>query len=180
MNHFSSFKETAISFVPKDDKSQLSQEITDFQVVGNGYDESDIWQLNMIPKKRDGCKAVGGGAKLTFRQYLQDAHFAVIQEADDVLANEISAGLLNPVWPIYLGRRCCIPTYPIYQGSFESEDDAVKKIDEIATAKNLVEKERLIEGEDENAIDTFYIFDVPVSFGKNKSYKDRPVSIVRL
>ena len=87
---------------------------------------------------------------------------------------------MNPVWPIYLGRRCCIPTYPIYQGSFESEDDAVKKIDEIATAKNLVEKERLIEGEDENAIDTFYIFDVPVSFGKNKSYKDRQVSIVRL
>ena len=180
LNHFSSFKETAISFVPKEEKSQLSQVITDFQVVGNGYDESDIWQLNMIPKKRDGGKAVGGGAKLTFRQYLQDAHFAVIQEADDVLANEIISGLLDPVWPIYLGRRCCIPTYPIYQGSFENEEEAGKKIAEIALSKNLVEKERLIEGEDSNAIDAFYIMDVPVSFGKNKNYKDRLVSIVRL
>ena len=133
-----------------------------------------------MPKKRDGGKAVGGGAKLTFRQQLQDAHFAVIQEADDVLANEIISGLLDPVWPIYLGRRCCIPTYPIYQGSFENEEEAGKKIAEIALSKNLVEKERLIEGEDSNAIDAFYIMDVPVSFGKNKNYKDRLVSIVRL
>ncbi|MGN1189872.1 MAG: type I-E CRISPR-associated protein Cas5/CasD [Candidatus Ornithospirochaeta sp.] len=180
LSHFSSFNETAISFVPKEEKEHLSQVLTDFQVVGNGYDESDPWELNMIPKKRDGGKAVRGGAKLTFRHYLQDAHFGVIQEVDEVLADEISSGLSNPIWPLYLGRRCCIPSFPIFQGLFETKEDASNKIFEIASSKELIEKERLVDGADENAFDSFYLMDVSVSFGKQKKYRDRLVSIVRL
>ena len=79
-----------------------SSELVDFQVVGNGYDASSDWESKMIPKKRDGNAAVGGGSKLTFRHYLQDAAFAVIQEVPDDMAGMIEESLKAPVWPVFL------------------------------------------------------------------------------
>ena len=39
--------------------------------------------------------------------------------------------------------------------------------------------ERMIEGYVEEAFDTFYIMDVPITFGKRKEYRDRQISIIR-
>ena len=179
LKNFSSFKETSISYVPTSRQSELSTPMIDFQVVGNGYNEEDPWMLNMIPKKRDGGKANKGGSKLTTRHYLQDAYFGVVQEVDDSYSSIIAYGLANPIWPIYLGRRCCIPSYPIFQGVFETAEEAEDKIKEIASSKGLVERERLVEGDDPHSSESFYIMDVPVSFGKEKTYRDRLISIIR-
>lgn len=179
LEHFSTFKETSISYVPTEKKDDMSIPLIDFQVVGNGYNENDPWMLNLIPKKRNGGKAKKGGSKLTIRHYLQDAHFGVVQEVDDSYSTIIASGLTNPMWPIYLGRRCCIPSYPLFQGVFESYVEAEEKINAIATSKKLVEKERLVEGNHPEATESFSIMDVPVSFGKDKTYRDRLVSIIR-
>ncbi|MDR3139119.1 MAG: type I-E CRISPR-associated protein Cas5/CasD, partial [Treponema sp.] len=79
--------QTVISYVRSGkDKNGLSvkteQEtlLRDFHMVGSGYDDSDPWQSQHIPKKADGGKAVGGGSKMTYRYYLQDAKFAVVVE----------------------------------------------------------------------------------------------------
>lgn len=178
LRNFASLRETAISFKDKNSNSSTSNMI-DFQVVGNGFDENDEWELNMIPKKRDGGKAVGGGSKLTYRHYLQNAYFGVVQEINESIAGEVIDGLQNPHWPIYLGRRCCIPSYPIYNGVFDSETEAMDKLFDIAKSKNLYEIERMVEGYVEEAIDTFYIMDVPITFGKRKEYRDRQISIIR-
>lgn len=178
LKRFGSFEEIAISYCYKEKKDFASQ-TTDFQVIGNGYDKKDLWQKNMIPKKRDGSDAVGGGSKLVYKHYIQDGFFGVVQEVDEDICLEIKNGLINPIWPIFLGRRCCVPTYPIFQGKFDTKEDALDKLIEIATSKELIEKERLVEGSAEEADDTFFIQDVPVKFGKHKEYRDREVSIIR-
>ena len=50
--------------------------LTDFQMVGSGYDDGDAWQNLMVPKTSEGKKPVGSGAKMTSRHYVQDMAFA--------------------------------------------------------------------------------------------------------
>ena len=181
LQRFSDLEEFVVSYSLKDAVEFI---LTDFQTVGNGYASvQDPWMNNMVPKKRDGGSAAGlsenAGSKLTYRQYLQDSFFGVVQEIPEDLCAEIEYGLTNPIWPVYLGRRCCVPTYPIYQGTFDSKEDAFVRISSIAYEKGLCEKEHLVEGLSEDAYDSFFIMDVPVVFGKRKRYRDRLVSVIR-
>ena len=83
-----------ISFEPK--KVDREPLLRDFHMVGSGYDEKDLWQSLLIPKKIDGGAAVGGGTKMTYRYYLQDAKFAVIVEVPESDAETIAEKLKNP------------------------------------------------------------------------------------
>ena len=50
------------------------------------------------------------------RAYLEDAAFLVALEENERhpgLLNYCAEALRNPVWPLYLGRKACIPTRPI-------------------------------------------------------------------
>ena len=45
---------------------------------------------------------------VTYRHYLQDAVFlAGIESEDAALLQQLQQALLHPVFPLYLGRRCC-------------------------------------------------------------------------
>jgi CRISPR system Cascade subunit CasD len=77
-------------------KAERETLLRDFHMVGSGYDDSDPWQTLHIPKTAEGKKAVGGGTKMTYRYYLQDATFAVIAE-------------IPPQWLIFSPRLCKIP-----------------------------------------------------------------------
>ena len=83
--------------------------LRDFQMVGSGYDASDPWQDLLIPKKTDGKRPVGAGTKMTYRYYLQDMAFACALDVPEAYADEIIAGLQNPVWPICLGLPTRLP-----------------------------------------------------------------------
>jgi CRISPR system Cascade subunit CasD len=66
---------------------------------------------------------------LSFRQYLQDAYFLVAITADEQIVEKCRAALLNPVWPVYLGRKSCVPTAPVLikvTYDFESLDDVMQ------------------------------------------------------
>lgn len=53
---------------------------------------------------------------LSRREYLLDASFLVALQGDATVINEVRDALENPVWPIFLGRKCCVPTEPVLAG----------------------------------------------------------------
>ena len=54
---------------------------------------------------------------VTYRHYLQDAVFlAGLESGDEALLRELEAALRHPVYPLYLGRRSCPPTLPLFLG----------------------------------------------------------------
>jgi len=67
---------------------------------------------------------------LSRRQYLYDASFLVALHGS---ANEVSScvtSLENPVWPIFLGRKCCVPAEPVFvgAGNFQTVTDALASV----------------------------------------------------
>ncbi|CAJ36459.1 type I-E CRISPR-associated protein Cas5/CasD [Methanocella arvoryzae] len=67
---------------------------------------------------------------VSFRDYLQDAAFLVVLEGPGELLTRISNALKDPVWPIYLGRKSCPPTRPVFETlttDYASIDDALSR-----------------------------------------------------
>lgn len=57
-------------------------------------------------------------AVMTYRQYLCDADFLVILEVSSDLAEEMATKLSDPQWGVWLGRKSCIPSAPVFAGVF--------------------------------------------------------------
>jgi CRISPR system Cascade subunit CasD len=159
-------------------KTEREIPLRDFHMVGSGYDDSDPWQTLHIPKKADGGKAVGGGTKMTYRYYLQDAKFAAIVEVPSGKAGVLTTALQNPVYDIYLGRKNCVPTDFVFRGIFSSKKTAFEEAQKIASEKELLEDFRVVPGE-ETGGESFTINDVPIQFGQIKKYKDRRVTFIQ-
>jgi CRISPR-associated protein Cas5/CasD subtype I-E len=53
---------------------------------------------------------------LSRRQYLLDASFLVALQGEAVVIEQSRAALESPVWPVFLGRKCCIPSEPVLAG----------------------------------------------------------------
>ena len=157
----------------------IEPRLRDFHMVGSGYDTKDLWQSLMIPRKSDGSKAVGGGTKLTYRYYIQDMAFAVVIEVPEKRLKIIKQQLKNPIWDIYLGRKCCIPTEFIFQGVFDTPHYAFQKALEIGAGKKRKAIFKVLQGEHDNG-ELITLNDVPVTFGQRKQYRDRLVTIERL
>ena len=182
---FSNLRQTVLSF--QYDRDSL---LHDFQMIGSGYDSNDPWQSMLIPKTGNGKSAVGGGTKLTHRYYLQNAVFAVLLEVPADLTETIAKALQNPVYPIYLGRRCCVPADFVYQGEFASENEAEQAAKDYAAKKSELRNEnipdyakkslslnfKVIDGDFPERSDVFTLNDVPIQFGTQKMYRDRRVT----
>lgn len=50
----------------------------------------------------------------TWRDYLHDAAFLVALIGEDELLKELEGQLCSPKWPIYLGRKSCVPSRPVF------------------------------------------------------------------
>ena len=167
---------SVVTFIP------CSRKLQDFHMVGNGYDEKDKWQSLHIPRKSDGGKAVGGGAKLTYREYLQEQCFAVSLGLPDDLARKFSKSLQNPVFDLYLGRKCCVPSEMIFQGLFASEEEVWNALKEKIAKRNVDNKVPLTpqwlirEAPDWVDSTSMLLNDVPLRFGPHHLYRDRWVT----
>jgi CRISPR system Cascade subunit CasD len=166
---------TVVSFVPEK-RTVHEPLLRDFHMVGSGYVDSDPWANLHIPKTSEGKKAVGGGTKMTYRYYLQDARFGVAFEVPAVRADEFENALQNPMFDIYLGRKSCVPTDFIFRGVFKDKESAIEVLSSIAKEKSLVEVFQVLDGE--HSGESFTLNDVPVQFGTIKKYRDRRVSVV--
>lgn len=160
--------------------------LTDFHMIGNGYDSNDPWQRRMIPKTASGAPPRGNnnGNRMTYRDYLQGRHFAAIWEMTDHLAEKFSDALQKPVFEIYLGKKCCLPSANVYLGLFAENDNAVEAIkNKIAQCNaslklNLQPNRRISEtAHDCPNSQKITLTDVPLRFGLHKVYRERAVTI---
>jgi hypothetical protein len=54
---------------------------------------------------------------LSRRQYLYDASFLVALQGDSAIVDHYVRHLQNPIWPVFLGRKCCVPSEPVFAGT---------------------------------------------------------------
>ena len=68
---------------------------------------------------------------LSRRQYVHDASFLVALQGDPAVVAEYDSALRNPAWPVFLGRKCCIPSAPVFAGlgTYSTLADALKGVE---------------------------------------------------
>lgn len=97
---------------------------------------------------------------VTNRIYLQDAFFTVAIAGDQGLLEKLAGALRYPKWPIYLGRKSCVPSRPVYDGittEYADLQEAISELDWYGDGPCLIEIEDLncggiqIERQDVNA-----------------------------
>lgn len=84
--------------------------LNDFHTVGGGYDDKTHWGGLSTPRKASGGAF---GTVITQREYLTDAVFAVVLRGPRPVLEDIAIALENPVWGVWLGRKCCVPATPV-------------------------------------------------------------------
>ncbi|GAA5531163.1 type I-E CRISPR-associated protein Cas5/CasD [Herpetosiphon gulosus] len=53
---------------------------------------------------------------VSYRHYLVDAAFLVVLQGESELIEELAWAVQHPIYPIYLGRKACVPSEPVYAG----------------------------------------------------------------
>jgi len=99
----------------------------------------------------------------------------VLLQAPAEEVEAIREALINPAWDLYLGRKNCIPTEFIYQGCFDSSEEAAEAGAALAAEKRRVFALRVLQGE--YAGEVLTLNDVPLQFGPHKKYRDRQVTV---
>jgi CRISPR system Cascade subunit CasD len=104
---------------------------------------------------------------LTWRQYLCDASFVAVLSGTRQLLEEVAEALRNPVWGIWLGRKACIPSAPVLDKIYDSEEDALRAL---LGGKSLSAFSHQCEvGRFEDGTDTFS--DQPLCFGGSSAFR---------
>ncbi len=155
--------------------------LSDYHTVGGGYeDDTDPWARLSTPRKASGGPF---GTVLTQRDYLTDAVFVVVLQGPRPLLDEIAARLADPVWGVWLGRKCCVPGVPVLGCAAADPTSAMEQLITLAqragtvgdhgpewsygkpttTARDLVETETAApkDGTDTRA-------DQPLSYGQRR------------
>lgn len=71
-----------------------------------------------------GTRRATGGLKachITRRHYLHDGNFYVFLSGAQSVLHKMGVALQNPVWGLWLGRKSCIPSAPVFAGIFDDE-----------------------------------------------------------
>jgi len=167
--------------VPRSDRStlqtltQLDLEVlgltdvgiwTDYHTVGGGY-AADVDRA-AIPRTADGKPKVN----VTQREFLANARFGALLCGDRQLLDSCDGALKDPVWGVWFGRKCCIPSSPISQGIFPSREQAVLHLEGLCggtARRRIAEVARFEDGTDT-------LRDVPMDFG-TRVYEVRRVAV---
>jgi len=124
-----------------------------------------------VLETRRASGALNKDAVVTRRQYLLEARFGVILAGNRTVLECAAAALQNPIWGVWLGRKSCIPSAPVFVALCKSQDAAWKailqacKVSEdthMETFTTVTEVKHFAEGTDS-------ISDQPVSFGDGTS-----------
>lgn len=86
--------------------------LTDYHTIGGGYDTPQLLTAEGKPKKTPKGEP---HTELSYRDYLIDASFLVALQGDPELISQAAAAVQNPVWTIFLGRKACVPTRPVFE-----------------------------------------------------------------
>jgi CRISPR system Cascade subunit CasD len=109
------------------------QTITDFLPTAEGtYKHSGIKTATSLEKLRSDPDTTPSTI-ISPRFYLEDAAFLIALEETESGAGLLARcadALTNPIWPVYLGRKACVPTRPILDQlteDYESIEDALNR-----------------------------------------------------
>lgn len=125
---------------------------------------------------------------LSRRQYLFDASFLVALQGDMDIINECAEALSDPVWPLFLGRKCCVPAEPVFAGtgSFDTLHNTLSSVpwqpriaaidDDVGEASRTLDiyMEHSVGSQIPNS--AHLVHDVPLAFG---FYSHAPRWIIR-
>jgi CRISPR system Cascade subunit CasD len=98
------------------------------------------WDYHTVGAKIGNRKAEGGikhegniksrpfETLLSRRQYLFDASFLVAIRGDSDTIRDYAGALDDPIWPVFLGRKSCVPAEPVLDGTgvFDSLGEALR------------------------------------------------------
>lgn len=105
----------------------------DYHTAGGGHGHGTERAIG-IRRAKGGIKKTGTTGKyetlLSRRQYLWDASFLVALRGDANTVRDCATMLEDPAWPLFLGRKCCIPAEPVFagKGAFESVTEALSSV----------------------------------------------------
>lgn len=85
-----------------------------------------LQDYHTVQNTRRASGSINNDCVLTHRQYLADAAFGVLLEGETPLLIQIADALGDPVWGIWLGRKTCIPSAPVFAGLKENRDEALR------------------------------------------------------
>ena len=112
---------------------------------------------------------------ITHRTYLNDASFAALLTGDSATLQELADALQDPVWGLWLGRKACIPSAPVFHSLHDTEAAALTAIigDKPLTAfTRQREAASFADG-----TDTFQ--DSPITFADPRRFAPRRVKLRR-
>lgn len=161
------------------ERDEPLQELTALR-MGVRCDQPGLLQYEFQTALKVARASTGTGAQLSRRAYLADAKFVVGLEGDESLLQQVLHALLNPVWPLFLGRKSYLPSQPVVspKGAIVSLalEDALLK--HPLNKGNIEQYKTVVEGA-QNA-DSFQEkrADVPVTFEHGKrQFTERLVTI---
>jgi CRISPR system Cascade subunit CasD len=86
--------------------------VVDYHTVGGGYAYPALLTAEGKPKISSGKPHT----EQTWRHYLCDASFLVALQGEPKLIQTLSEAVQAPRWTIYLGRKSCPPSRPVFDG----------------------------------------------------------------
>ena len=124
----------------------------------------------------------GKDSYIVNKYYLSDATFVVGIEGSSELIGQIEQAIKNPAYPLFLGRRSCVPTLPIVLGKRDEKlIEAVKNeplqalIDDGEGSKRKLKL--IIDAEPDEDSDS--VCDMPLSFSpKNRRHTWRSIKVL--
>lgn len=109
------------------------QTVTDFlPTAGGEYKHSGVKTSKSLQQLRED-PTVKPSTIISPRFYLEDAAFLVALESKNgkgLNLRDLADAVQNPYWTLYLGRKACVPTRPIfeaYTNQYENLEDALRR-----------------------------------------------------
>ncbi|WP_187413163.1 type I-E CRISPR-associated protein Cas5/CasD [Streptomyces sp. WAC01526] len=95
---------------------QPGELLVDYHTVsGASHAPTDPAQQR-LPTADDGRLQAKDSTKITRRHYLSDAAFTAYLEGDADLLTKVAHAVRRPRFPLFLGRRSCPPSKPLFMG----------------------------------------------------------------
>ena len=119
------------------EKNQELGRMTDYQTAQLGKNDQ-TWTTRGVPAGRAGGLATYVGAHQRWRDYHTDLRMAIVLRLEPVDASPglevLAAALDQPARPLFIGRKSCLPSAPIFNGWVKEAADARAALREVSPA----------------------------------------------
>ena len=99
--------------------------LTDYQTASIRKDDR-AWTTRGTPAGRAGGAATYAGSHQRWRDYHADLRLSVVLRLDpedpSPVLDELSDALIRPARPLFIGRKACLPSVPIFGGWIQAPD----------------------------------------------------------